>query len=341
MRGRVDHAVLHRSGGRGYEGEVGPGSAASPCRNSVGQRPADVLPGGCQIISSIGKRDQQREPVVVSRGRSRRPAPGAELRAVSDEGQGDLGSSSPCVPTFAPRMMGIAPWMGSARPTHGGDGDGRNRRGRRLDQDDVPRTPTLQSDPRARGEGEHGARRVAAQTREAAADDAHGTDQQVDQPGDAEPAEGRGPRGKVGAVVRPAVGCGFRHGPRLQLVTRGARGPDAVRVSGPAPVSKSGWSGSRGCARSAARRGSSFRRGRTAPGLPRPAEPRENVTTAGDRAGWRPRHGPFTPSVLPFRPTNGPHSSAGWTSSARSCGGSARAWPRRTHTAPSSRPPRR
>src|SRR5262245_11533733 len=72
-----------------------------------------------------------------------------------------------------------------------------------------------------RGEGEHAVRRVGAQSREPVTDDPDRADQQVDEAGDAAPAEDLRPPGEhdaiggalgAGAGVRLPLGSGLLHG---------------------------------------------------------------------------------------------------------------------------------
>src|SRR5262245_11197387 len=102
-----------------------------------------------------------------------------------------------------------------------------------------------------RGEGEHAVRRVGAEARETAADDADRAYQQVDQAGDAAPAEHLRPPRKVdasGGAMGPGTGVRLPRGTGVLHATnatpRRSRPPwdgasDAERRTPPAAYSKS------------------------------------------------------------------------------------------------------
>src|SRR5262249_46857182 len=85
------------------------------------------------------------------------------------------------------------------------------------------------SDPGVRGEGEHAMRCVAAQPREATADNAHSANQQVDQPSYTAPAQDFGPYGKLDTSGARRSRRGRSHGHQAA----GRRGlPRGVTLSG-------------------------------------------------------------------------------------------------------------
>src|SRR5215471_5531461 len=114
------------------------------------------------------------------------------------------------VPTFAPRMMGMAPRMGNApEPTA-------VTAMAAVVVDDwiktVPSTPTLS--PTHGFAAKANMLCAAAQPCEATADNAHRTNQQVDQPSYTEPAQGFGPYGKLDTPGVQRSRWGRSHGHR-------------------------------------------------------------------------------------------------------------------------------